>query len=198
MDFPSCAEVWRCLLCWCRDTGTVLAWRVLPELKQLVTSTAAKKDLKFFWSLAQSVPRTPSVYGGTLSPSPHPILSRTLYISPILSLVSCSITFYTSSSLPPLCFNLSLFLYYPKSPHKPRGGSRAQMSRRKHDTNLIGQHCPEKGQSVSWARPAFGPGRMRTCVEPKVGTFLKSLSPLCFSLCNADLCLQADTASVLC
>lgn len=75
-----------------------------------------RKGLKFSRSQAQSVPRTPSVYGGTLSPSPHHILSLTLYISPILSLISCSITFYTSSSLPPLCFHLSLFLYYPKSP----------------------------------------------------------------------------------
>lgn len=151
MDFPSCAEAWRCLLYWCRDTGTVLTWRVLPELKQLVTSTAAKKGLKFFCSLAKSVPRTPSVYSRTLSPSPHPILSLTLYNSPISSLISCSITFYASSSLPPLCFHSSLFLYYPKSPHEPRVESRAQMSQRKHDTNVLGQHCPEKGQSVPWA-----------------------------------------------
>lgn len=58
----------------------------------------------------------PSAKCTSYSPSPHPILSLTLYISPILSLISCSITFYTSSTLPPLSFYLSLFLYYSKSP----------------------------------------------------------------------------------
>lgn len=65
LDFPSCAEVWHCLLYWCRDTGTVLTWWVLPESKQLVSSTAAEKGSKFYWSLEQSVPRTPSVMTGT-------------------------------------------------------------------------------------------------------------------------------------
>lgn len=88
MDFPSCAEVWRCLLCWCRDTGTVLTWRVLPELKQLVSSTATEKKkkkergLKFYWSPAQSVPHILSVYGRTPLPltSPH-FVSHSVYIS---------------------------------------------------------------------------------------------------------------------
>lgn len=87
----------------------------------------------------------PSAKCTSYSPSPHPILSLTLYISPILFLISCSITFYTSSTLPPLSFYLSLFLYY----------CWAQMSQREYDTKLIGQHRPEC---------PFGPGWMSMCV----------------------------------
>lgn len=133
----------------------------------------------------------PSAKCTSYSPSPHPILSLTLYISPILSLISCSITFYTSSTLPPLSFYLSLFLYYSKPPpNEPHVESWAQMSQREHDTKLIGQHHPEKVRVSLW--PQLDE---YVCVaaEPKVRTFL-SFS----AVTQTCVCLQADTASVLC
>ena len=98
-----------------------------------------KKRLKILLVPSAMCTVLPLFMAGPSPPhSPHPILSLTLYISSILSLISCSITFYTSSSLPPLCFHLKVFLNYPISPHQPRVASRAQMSQRKHDTNRVG------------------------------------------------------------
>lgn len=135
-----------------------------------------------------------SVYGRTLSPpSPH-FVSHSVYLSHFSIFISCSIAFYTSSSLPLLCFQLSLFLYYRKSllSHVWRAErkcpektwyqlNRSALSRERSESFLA---------LAGWGHVCSGWTKGRDILK-------KSLS-LSFSLCNADLLYVSRLIQHLC
>lgn len=100
------------------NTGTVFAWsgesflnwnNLLPQLLHKRFNILLVSSVNCTWY-------APGLRQDSLpSPSAH-FVSHSTCLSHLSLLISCSITFYTSSSsLPPLCFQLSLFLYYRKS-----------------------------------------------------------------------------------